>query len=78
MLGKSRAIEMMVEGAKMSVGRAHEVGLINKVWPGETADEFLRKVVDYAHAFCPPNGAAMAAGRLTRAVQSGREMSTKR
>ena len=75
LLGKSRAIEMMVEGAKMNVARAAEIGLVNKVWEAGSADEFLRKVIDYAHQFCPPNGAAMAAGRIKRAVQSGMEMS---
>jgi len=44
---------MMVEGSKMNVGRAAEVGLVNKVWPAETNDEFVRKIVDYAHGFCP-------------------------
>ncbi len=75
LLGKSRAIELMVEGAKMSVARAAELGIVNKVWSAESNDEFLRKVVDYAHGFCPPNGAAMAVGRIKRAVQSGMEMS---
>jgi enoyl-CoA hydratase/carnithine racemase len=75
LIGKSRAIEMMVEGAKMNAERASELGLVNKVWATETHDEFLRKVIDYAHDFCPPSGAAMAVGRIKRAVQSGMEMS---
>jgi enoyl-CoA hydratase len=74
LIGKSRAIELMVEGAKMTVGRAAELGIVNKVWESESHDEFLRQVVDYAHNFCPPNGAAMAVGRIKRAVQSGLEM----
>ncbi len=74
LIGKSRAIEMMVEGSKTNVNRALELGLVNKVWSTATADEFLRKVMDYAHGFCPPNGAAMAAGRIKRAVQTGLEM----
>ncbi|HEY8077160.1 MAG TPA: enoyl-CoA hydratase/isomerase family protein [Labilithrix sp.] len=75
LVGKSRAIEMMVEGTKLNVSRAAELGLVNKVWATDTHDEFLRKVVDYAHGFCPPSGAAMAVGRIKRAVQSGMEMS---
>lgn len=74
LVGKSRAIELMVEGAKLSVARAAELGIVNKVWTTESNDEFLRKVVDYAHGFCPPNGAAMAIGRIKRAVQSGLDM----
>ena len=47
---------------------------MNKVWQAESTDEFLRMVIDYAHTFCPPSGAAMAVGRIKRAVQSGLEM----
>ncbi len=75
LVGKSRAIEMMVEGLKMNVEAAAEAGIVNKVWPAGSHDDFLRKVVDYAHGFCPPSGAAMAVGRIKRAVQSGLEMS---
>jgi enoyl-CoA hydratase/carnithine racemase len=75
LVGKSRAIEMMVEGAKMNVSRAEELGLVNKIWATETHEEFLRKVIDYARGFCPPSGAAMAVGRIKRSVQSGLEMS---
>jgi enoyl-CoA hydratase/carnithine racemase len=74
LVGKSRAIEMMVEGSKMNFARAAEIGLVNKVWPAESSEELLRKVIDYAHELCPPVGAAMAAGRIKRAVQSGMEM----
>jgi enoyl-CoA hydratase/carnithine racemase len=75
LIGKSRAIEVMVEGAKMNVSRAAELGIVNKVWATESNDEFIRKVVDYGHGFCPPSGAAMAVGRIKRAVQSGADMS---
>lgn len=74
LVGKSRAIELMVEGTKLNVARAADLGIVNKVWPAESNDEFIRKVVDYAHGFCPPNGAAMAVGRIKRAVQTGLDM----
>lgn len=74
LVGKARAIELMVEGAKMSADRAAELGVVNKVWAAESTDDFLRQVIDYAKGFCPPNGAAMAVGRIKRAVQSGLEM----
>lgn len=75
LLGKSRAIELMVEGSKMNVIAAEAAGLINKVWEAPSAEAFLRSVVDYAKGFCPPSGAALAIGRIKRAVQSGAEMS---
>ncbi len=74
LVGKARAIELMVEGAKMNAQRALELGVVNKIFPAESNDEFMRKVMDYARSFCPPNGAAMAVGRIKRAVQSGLEM----
>ena len=74
LLGKARSIEMMVEGAKMNVQKACDLGVINKVWQADTNDEFLRQVIDYARGFCPPNGAALAVGRIKRAVQTGMEM----
>jgi enoyl-CoA hydratase len=74
LVGKSRAIEMMVEGAKMNPQRAADLGLVNKVWTTDTHEEFIRSVVDYARGFCPPSGAALAVGRIKRAVQSGVEM----
>lgn len=75
LIGKARAIELMVEGAKMNSSKALELGLVNKVWRADSHDEFLRQVVDYAHGFCPPSGAAFAVGRIKRSVQSGLEMS---
>jgi enoyl-CoA hydratase/carnithine racemase len=75
LVGKSRAIELMIEGAKIHAQRAQELGVINKVWQAQSNDEFVRMVIDYAHEFCPPSGAAMAVGRIKRAVQSGLEMS---
>jgi len=75
LVGKSKSIELMVEGARLSVARAAELGIVNKVWQAESNDDFLRKVIDYAHGFCPPNGAAMAVGRIKRSVQSGLDMS---
>lgn len=74
LVGKARAIELMVEGVKMNAERAAELGVVNKVWQTDSSEEFLRRIVDYAHGFCPPSGAAMAVGRIKRAVQSGLEM----
>jgi enoyl-CoA hydratase/carnithine racemase len=71
LIGASRAIELMIEATTLSVSAAHTLGLVNKVWTAPDHDAFLRKVVAYAHEFTPPNKAAMAVGRLKRAVQSG-------
>jgi len=75
MIGKARAIELLVEGRKLSVDEAFAAGLVHKVWETETNDAFLRRAIDYAHEFCPPTRAALAVGSIKRAVQSGLESS---
>ncbi len=71
--GKSKAIEMMVTGNNLSFEEAKELGIINTLLDGNAAD-FRRDVLDWAGQFCPPNKAAMAAGHIKRAVQSGTEV----
>jgi enoyl-CoA hydratase len=75
LVGKARAIELLVEGRKLSVDEAFAASLVHKVWETETHEAFLRRVIDYAHEFCPPTRAALAVGSLKRAVQSGSESS---
>ena len=75
LVGKSRAIELMCEGANVPFDEASSLGLVNKLWQTETHETFMRKVLDYAHSFTPPNKAALAVGKIKRAVQSGGDMS---
>jgi len=70
-VGKPRAIEMMVKGETFSFDRAKEIGLVHEVFP---ADGFWEHVVLYAKQFCPPNKASKAVGLIKRAVQSGAEV----
>jgi enoyl-CoA hydratase/carnithine racemase len=74
-VGKAKALELMVEGKNISLEEAQAIGLINKLWDADDAQHFLRQVMDYAHEFVPPSRAALAVGRIKRAVQSGMEMS---
>ncbi len=71
LVGKSRAIEMMVKGETFSFEKAQELGLVNQVFP---KDEFWDQVLMYAKQFCPPNKAAKAVGHIKRAVCSGLEV----
>ncbi len=75
LLGKSKALEMMVEGTKLNPVAAERVGLVNKVWDSANAEDFLHKVVAYGHGFTAPNAASLAVGNIKRAVQSGLDMS---
>jgi enoyl-CoA hydratase/carnithine racemase len=74
LLGKGRAMQLMVEGETISPEEADAIGLVNHVWQEETHEAFMRRVMDYAHEFTPPNKASLAVGRIKRAVQSGLEM----
>jgi enoyl-CoA hydratase len=71
LLGKSKAIELMVTGKTFSFDDAKQIGLVNEVFEGEG---FMDRVMEYAHQFCPPNKAAKAVGRIKRAVQTGWEI----
>lgn len=72
LLGKARAIELMVQGHTMDTEQAHSLGLINIIYPAES---FWTDVVAFAQSFCPPNRAARAVGHIKCAVQSGLEVS---
>jgi enoyl-CoA hydratase len=72
-VGKSRAIEMMVTGQTFSFEKAQEIGLVNEVWDGKP-EEWWERVMLYAKQFCPPNKASKAVGNIKRAVCSGLEV----
>jgi enoyl-CoA hydratase len=70
-VGKSKAIELMVTGKTCSFEDAKQLGLVNEIFEREN---FMEQVLDYARQFCPPNKAAKAVGRIKRAVQTGWEI----
>ena len=71
MVGKSKAIELMVTGNTFTFEEAKEMGILNDIFEKEG---FMENVMEYARQFCPPNKAAKAVGRIKRAVQSGWEI----
>jgi enoyl-CoA hydratase/carnithine racemase len=75
LVGKARAMELMIRGRLLSMEEAAALGLVTEVWDeaelqGRT---FLDAVVEWAGQFVPPNKASRAVGRIKRAVQSGTE-----
>ena len=70
-VGKSKAIELMAMGKTFSFEDAKALGLVNEIFEH---DGFMKRVMDYARQFCPPNKAAKAVGRIKRAVQTGWEI----
>lgn len=74
MVGKSKAIELMVSGELFPFERGLELGLVNQIFDAETGAQFLEQVTAYAAQFTTPNKAAGAVGRIKRAVQTGAEI----
>jgi len=71
LIGKARALEMMVSGTTLSVDQAAAVGLVNQVFDSA---EFWPRVAELARSFTPPARAARAVGLIKRAVQTGGEI----
>ncbi|MCH2137422.1 MAG: enoyl-CoA hydratase/isomerase family protein, partial [Phycisphaerales bacterium] len=86
LLGPSKAMALMLAGETMGMDKAESLGLITEVFgeteereikgkmrtvPALSRDAFVDEVVAYAERLCTPGRAAMAAGHIKRAVQSG-------
>ncbi len=71
LLGKARAIELMVRGDRVTMEEAHALGLVNELLP---ADGFMARVMEIARSFCPPGKASRAVGAIKRSVQTGRDL----
>src|SRR6186997_2803831 len=75
LVGKARAMELLITGRLMTMDEAVPAGLVTEVWDAErlAGGSFLDAVIAYAKQFTPPNKASLAVGRIKRAVQSGLE-----
>ena len=51
LVGKAKAIEMMVTGQNLSMEEGKELGLVNELLP---AEDFAEAAMNYARKFCPP------------------------
>src|SRR5438477_12872180 len=65
MVGKSKAIELMVTGNIFSFEEAKDFGIVNDIFE---RDGFMENILEYARQFCPPNKAAKAVGNIKRSV----------
>jgi enoyl-CoA hydratase/carnithine racemase len=73
-VGKSRAIELMVTGRTFDFDEAKALGIVSDVWESDDRDAFLTRVLEYAQRFTPPKTASKAVGNIKRAVQTGAEL----
>ncbi|MGI8734264.1 MAG: enoyl-CoA hydratase/isomerase family protein [Pyrinomonadaceae bacterium] len=74
MVGKSRAIELMISGELFPFERGRDLGIINNIYEADSAEGFLDQVMSYARQFTSPGRAAYAVGRIKRSVQTGAEI----
>lgn len=75
LVGKTKSIELMIEGGLFDFEEALRLGMINYLWPAEQDGvKWWDRVMAYAQSFCPPNKASRAVGRIKRSVQSGWEI----
>jgi enoyl-CoA hydratase len=71
LVGKGRAMELMVTGRTFSFEEALDMGLVTAIFD---RDGFIDEVLAYAQQFCPPNKASRAVGHIKRAIQTGSEI----
>jgi enoyl-CoA hydratase/carnithine racemase len=71
LVGKAKAMELMLTGRTFGFDEARSLGIVNDVFPKES---FWNDAVAYAKQFVPPGKAAKAAGMIKRSVQSGAEV----
>jgi len=73
LVGKSRAIELMVSGRVFSFEQAQEYGIVNDIYEGGAAS-FRAQILHYANEFTSPRKAPLAVGLIKRSVQTGAEL----
>lgn len=75
LVGKAKAMQLMVTGELLDFERALELGILTQIFEADTAAEFAQKIHEAASQFTTPNKAAQAVGHIKRAVQTGAEVS---
>lgn len=74
MVGKAKAIDLMVTGRTFDFDEAKTLGIVDDIYDADSRDAFMEQVLAYARQFTPPHRAAKAVGHIKRAVQTGAEL----
>jgi enoyl-CoA hydratase/carnithine racemase len=74
LVGKAKAMELMITGRTFGFDEAKALGIVTDVWEADSHGAFMERIFEYARQFTPPNVAAKAAGNIKRAVQTGAEL----
>ncbi len=72
LLGRQKALKLMIDGKNSSFDEALSLGLIDEILPEEN---FMEAVLKLARGYLPPTKASKAVGMIKRACVSGAEMS---
>ncbi|MEE9592776.1 MAG: enoyl-CoA hydratase/isomerase family protein [Thermoplasmata archaeon] len=72
LVGRARALDMMITGKTLSPDEAKKIGLVNYVYP---MDELWDKTMEYASRLA--NGPSRAVGLIKRSVTEGMEIPLK-
>jgi enoyl-CoA hydratase/carnithine racemase len=74
LVGKAKAIELMITGQLFDFEKGVELGLLNQVLDADGGEQFRDLVIEYAREFTSPSKAAHAVGNIKRSVQTGGEI----
>lgn len=74
LVGKPKAIELMVSGRLCDYEEARQLGVVNEVREAASDESFLESVLATARSWCAPDKAPLAVGLIKRAVQTGEEL----
>jgi enoyl-CoA hydratase len=75
LVGKARAMQLLLDAETFDFERALELGLVHRVIDAPTSGDFLRATTEYARGQGLPRRSPLAVGRLKRSVQSASETS---
>lgn len=71
LVGRSRAIELMIDGGLFDYEAAERHGIVNRVLDAEDDAAFLSAVLAIARGYTAPGKAALSVGHIKAAVQGG-------
>ena len=73
LIGKAKALELMVTGNLISFEDAQNLTLLNDIYEG-SPEGFREDILDYCSQFTLPNKAVKAVGNIKRSCQTGPEI----
>lgn len=73
-VGKGRAMQLLLEGMRMSFEDGQDLGLVSHLWQCETGAGFLEQAVSHARRFALPDRPPLAIAKLKRSIHAAFDM----